>query len=35
MPTYWGARVPDQVFAAANYDRAAALDPKRSLVQVH
>ena len=35
MPTYWGARVPDQVFAAANYDRAAALDPKRSLVQAH
>ena len=28
MPTYWGARVPDQVFAAANYDRAAALDPQ-------
>lgn len=35
MPTYWGARVPDQVFAAANYDRAAALDPKHSLVQAH
>ena len=35
MPTYWGARVPDQVFAAANYDRAAALDPERSLVQAH
>jgi hypothetical protein len=35
MPTYWGARVPDQVLAAANYDRAAALDPKGSLVQVH
>jgi hypothetical protein len=35
MPTYWGARVPDQVFAAANYDRAVALDPKRSLVQAH
>ncbi|MBX9777809.1 MAG: LodA/GoxA family CTQ-dependent oxidase [Xanthobacteraceae bacterium] len=35
MPTYWGARVPDQVLAAANYDRAAALDPKDSLVQAH
>ena len=35
MPTYWGARVPDQVFAGANYDRAAALDPKHSLVQAH
>lgn len=35
MPTYWGARVPDQVLAAANYDRAAALDPKHSLVQAH
>jgi hypothetical protein len=35
MPTYWGARVPDQVLAAANYDRAAALDPKASLIQAH
>src|SRR5436305_9084777 len=34
MPTFWGARVPDQVLAAANYDRAAALDPQTSAVQV-
>lgn len=25
MPTFWGARVPDQVLAEANYERAAAL----------
>jgi hypothetical protein len=35
MPTYWGARAPDQVLAAASYERAAALDPNRSLVQAH
>jgi hypothetical protein len=34
MPTFWGARVPDQVLAAANYERAAALDPKISMVQI-
>jgi L-Lysine epsilon oxidase N-terminal/L-lysine epsilon oxidase C-terminal domain len=34
MPTFWGARVPDQVLAVANYDRAAALDPQTSAVQV-
>jgi hypothetical protein len=27
MPTFWGARNPDQVLSAANYERAAALDP--------
>jgi hypothetical protein len=35
MPTFWGARVPDQVLAAASYQRAAALDPATSLVQAH
>jgi hypothetical protein len=35
MPTFWGARVPDQVLAAENYQRAAALDPKTSVTQVH
>lgn len=35
MPTFWGARVPDQVLAQANYERAAALDPAKSLVQLH
>ena len=34
MPTFWGARVPDQVLASANYERAAQLDPDKSLVQV-
>src|SRR3954452_9113478 len=34
MTTFWGARVPDQVLAEANYDRAAALDPRTSSVQV-
>ena len=33
MPTFWGARVPDQVLAAANYERAASLDPATSSVQ--
>jgi hypothetical protein len=33
MPTFWGARVPDQVLAAANYERAADLDPSTSLIQ--
>ncbi len=33
MPTFWGARVPDQVLAAENYRRAAALDPERSATQ--
>jgi hypothetical protein len=27
MPTFWGARVPDQVFPQANYNRTLALDP--------
>ncbi|TIL65612.1 LodA/GoxA family CTQ-dependent oxidase [Mesorhizobium sp.] len=33
MPTFWGARVPDQVLAAANYERAAQLNPAKSSVQ--
>jgi hypothetical protein len=35
MPTFWGARVPDQVLAEANFKRAAALDPSAALVQIH
>ena len=27
MPTFWGPRVPDQVLAAANYERARRIDP--------
>jgi hypothetical protein len=34
MPTFWGARVPDQVFAEANYDRIRELDPSVSRVQI-
>jgi hypothetical protein len=34
MPTFWGARVPDQVLARENYERAAALG-EASLVQAH
>lgn len=34
MPTFWGARVPDQVFAAENFERARALDPAALPVQV-
>src|SRR5262249_2344269 len=34
MPTFWGARVPDQVLAEANYNRAAAIDPMSFNVQV-
>jgi hypothetical protein len=34
MPTFWGARVPDQVLASANYERAAALDPETSMTQI-
>ena len=33
MPTFWGARVPDQVLAAASYERAARLDPSKLPVQ--
>ncbi|MGE0425357.1 MAG: LodA/GoxA family CTQ-dependent oxidase [Reyranellaceae bacterium] len=33
MPTFWGARVPDQVLAAANYERASRLDPATLPVQ--
>jgi hypothetical protein len=35
MPTFWGARVPDQVLAVANYERAAALDPETSMAQIY
>src|SRR5262249_43463882 len=35
MPTFWGARVPDQVLAEANYERAAAIDAKTALIQAH
>jgi hypothetical protein len=34
MPTFWGARVPDQVLAIENYRRAVALDPATSLEQI-
>lgn len=33
MPTFWGARVPDQVLAQASYTRAAALDSKLANAQ--
>jgi len=33
MPTFWGARVPDQVFSQASYQRAAALDPTAASAQ--
>jgi len=33
MPTFWGARVPDQVLAQASYQRAAALDPATANAQ--
>jgi hypothetical protein len=33
MPTFWGARTPDQVLAMENYLRAEALDPKTSALQ--
>jgi hypothetical protein len=29
MPTFWGARVPDQVLSEANYERAVALNPTK------
>ncbi|TPI60964.1 hypothetical protein FJ420_31100 [Mesorhizobium sp. B3-1-3] len=35
MPTFWGARVPDQVLAQASYERASALDPKTASLQIH
>ncbi|HEX8640950.1 MAG TPA: LodA/GoxA family CTQ-dependent oxidase [Allosphingosinicella sp.] len=34
MPTFWGVRVPDQVFAEANYVRARDLDPAVSQLQI-
>lgn len=33
MPTFWGARVPDQVLAQANYDRATSIDWKEYPIQ--
>ncbi|KRR15995.1 hypothetical protein CQ12_29025 [Bradyrhizobium jicamae] len=33
MPTFWGARVPDQVLATANYERAARIDFSKWPVQ--
>jgi L-Lysine epsilon oxidase N-terminal/L-lysine epsilon oxidase C-terminal domain len=35
MPTFWGARNPDQVLAAANYEHAVALGSSKSTVQMH
>lgn len=35
MPTFWGARVPEQVLADENYQRAIALDAKTDQVQIH
>ncbi len=34
MPTFWGARAPDQVLAQANFRRAAALDPATAGMQI-
>jgi L-lysine epsilon oxidase-like protein len=34
MPTFWGARVPDQVFAEANYARTQDLEPALSRLQI-
>lgn len=34
MPTFWGARVPDQVFAEANFERIRHLDPAVSPFQI-
>jgi hypothetical protein len=34
MPTFWGARVPDQVLAVENYRRAATLHSTTSALQV-
>ncbi|WP_197331296.1 LodA/GoxA family CTQ-dependent oxidase [Ralstonia syzygii] len=33
MPTFWGPRVPDQVFALSDYQRAASLDPAKQGLQ--
>src|SRR5262249_28614459 len=33
MPTFWGPRVPDQVLALSDYERAAALDPASNALQ--
>jgi hypothetical protein len=33
MPTFWGPRVPDQVLALSDYERAAALDPASHTLQ--
>jgi hypothetical protein len=34
MPTFWGARVPDQVLALSDYERAASLDPATRSAQL-
>jgi hypothetical protein len=34
MPTFWGTRVPDQVLALSDYDRAANLDPATRSMQL-
>src|SRR5262249_49087451 len=33
MPTFWGPRVPDQVLALSDYERAAALNPASHALQ--
>ncbi|MQX06928.1 hypothetical protein [Sinorhizobium fredii] len=35
MPTFWGARVPEQVLADENYLRALALDAAKDQVQIY
>ena len=35
MPTFWGARVPEQVLAEENYLRAVALNPTTDQMQIH
>jgi hypothetical protein len=34
MPTFWGARVPDQVLTLSDYERAASLDPATRSAQL-
>lgn len=34
MPTFWGARVPDQVLALPDYERASSLDPATRPLQL-
>jgi len=34
MPTFWGARVPDQVLSQANYVQASLLDPHKLPLQI-